>query len=83
MDKHIPIALQHRPEIVIHSAPIAQALGLDVAAFQRLLEDRTITQLCERGTDEDAGTYRASLHSKWDGGNQARFIPPPPSVTTP
>ena len=62
MDKHIPIALHRTPEIVIDSAPIAQAFGLDVAAFQRLLEDRKITQLCERGTDEDAGTYRASFY---------------------
>lgn len=67
MGKRIPIDLhtidqQHAIEIVIDGAPIARALGLDTATFLRLLALRKIDQLCERGTDEDAGLYRASFY---------------------
>lgn len=62
MGKRIPIDLNPRVEITIDGAPIAAALGLDKADFFRLLAIGKITQLCERGTGEDAGLYRASFY---------------------
>ena len=50
-----------RPELEIDGALVARAMGLDVAAFRQLMDDGKITVLCERGTGEDAGTWRASL----------------------
>ncbi|MDE2407664.1 MAG: hypothetical protein KGL91_07365 [Xanthomonadaceae bacterium] len=58
----IPIALNPRPEIEIEAAPVAAALGLDVETFLTLLAQRKIDQLCERGTGDDAGLYRASYY---------------------
>ena len=46
-------------------------MGLDVAAFRQLMDDGKITVLCERGTGEDAGTWRASFYY---GGRRARFV---------
>ena len=39
-----------------------RALGLDVEAFRRLMDERRIAVLCERGTDADAGLYRATFY---------------------
>lgn len=50
------------PSIEIDSALIAPGLGLDPAEFQRLLDNGKIRVLCERGTGEDAGSYRASFY---------------------
>ncbi len=58
----IPIALQPALEIEIDATPIASAFGLTPEAFLRLLRQRRISQLCERGTGEDAGLYRASFY---------------------
>lgn len=66
MAKPIPISLEeHAPVIEIEAAPVAEGLGLAPADFMQLLEDRKITQLCERGTGEDAGLFRASFY--YDG----------------
>lgn len=63
MAKPIPISLEeHAPAIEIEAAPVAEGLGLDPGEFMQLLEDRKITQLCERGTGPDAGLYRASFY---------------------
>ena len=62
MAKPIPISLEeHAPAIEIEAAPVAEGLGLAPAEFLRLLENRKITQLCERGTGPDEGLYRASF----------------------
>ncbi|MFC5570235.1 DUF6522 family protein [Lysobacter yangpyeongensis] len=50
------------PPIEIDGARIARGLGLDVATFRQLMADRKITVLCERGTGEDSGFWRASFY---------------------
>ena len=50
------------PDIEIDGALVAQGLGLDVATFRQLMERRQVTVLCERGTGEDAGLWRASFY---------------------
>lgn len=62
MGKPIPVELNPLHEIEVDGERVAQALGLEVATFRRLLEDRKITVLCERGIDEDAGQYRATFY---------------------
>ena len=61
----IPISLQpaqRGPSIEVDAARIAPGLGLDVTAFRQLMADRKVTVLCERGTGEDAGLWRASFY---------------------
>ena len=61
----IPISLQggpREPPIEVDAARIAAGLGLDVEAFRKLMEHRKITVLCERGTGEDSGRWRASFY---------------------
>ena len=58
----IPAVLAERASIEIDGAVVARSLGLDVEAFRQLMADRKITVLCERGTGEDAGLYRASFY---------------------
>ena len=61
----IPISLQggpREPPIEVDAARIAAGLGLDVDAFRKLMEHRKITVLCERGTGEDSGRWRASFY---------------------
>jgi hypothetical protein len=60
-----------RPELQIDGALVAGAIGLDVATFRQLMDDGKVTVLCERGTGEDAGRWRASFYY---GGRRARFI---------
>lgn len=62
MDKRIPIALDSAPDIAVDGDLVARALGLDTTAFRQLMEDRKIAVLCERGTGEDAGLYRATFY---------------------
>ena len=50
------------PSIEVDSALIAPGLGLEPAEFKRLLDSGKIRVLCERGTGEDAGAYRASYY---------------------
>ena len=62
MDRRIPIELAATREIAIDGEFVARALGLDVEAFRRLMDERRIAVLCERGTDADAGLYRATFY---------------------
>ena len=62
MGNPIPIDVNPSFDIALDPAPVAAALGLSTAEFLRLLETRRISQLCERGTGEDAGLYRASFY---------------------
>ena len=59
------------PPIEISAALVARELGLELAEFRRLMDNRKIKVLCERGTGEDAGRYRASFYH---GERRARFI---------
>lgn len=59
------IAIETNPEadpIEIDGALVARGLGLSVPEFQQLMDDRKVTLLCERGTGDDAGLYRASFY---------------------
>ena len=61
----IPLSLHEdprQPVIEVDAARVARGLGLRVAWFRKLMDDRKITVLCERGTGEDAGRWRASFY---------------------
>lgn len=62
MGRSIAIDLNPKFEIEIDGGLIADALELDQETFFHLLEIRKIDQLCERGTGEDEGLYRASFY---------------------
>lgn len=55
----------------IDGAMVARELDLDVARFRQLMADGKIAVLCERGTGEDANTWRASFYH---GQRRARFV---------
>ena len=83
----IPVRLAEQPSIEIDAALVAQGLGLEVAEFRRLMEVRRISVLCERGTGEHAGLYRASFYHQ---GRRMRLVvdaegrpvePPAPAET--
>ncbi len=59
-DRRIDVAIN--PEVEIDAALVADGLGLEVDAFRQLMEQRKISVLCERGTGEDAGLYRATFY---------------------
>lgn len=59
------------PAIEISGAMVAGELGLEVDEFRQLMEVRKIKVLCERGTGEDEGLYRATFYH---GDRRARFI---------
>lgn len=72
MARPIPISLEDRaPLIEIDAGRVAAGLGLAIADFRQLMEDRKITQLCERGTGADAGLYRASFYYE---GRRVRLV---------
>ena len=58
----IPIQLSSARAVEIDGALVARGLGLATEAFRKLMDDRQVTVLCERGTGEDAGRYRASFY---------------------
>lgn len=61
----IPIRLceaPHATSVEIDGARVARGLGLEVSAFRQLMADRKIGLLCERGTGEDAGRWRATFY---------------------
>jgi hypothetical protein len=62
MGAPIPIEVNPTRDIEIDAALVAPGLGLEIAEFKRLMETRRITVLCERGTGEHAGLYRASFY---------------------
>ena len=54
--------VERSPPIEIDAALVAPRLGLALAEFRQLMEQRRITVLCEMGVGEDAGRYRASFY---------------------
>ena len=71
MGKTIPIDLNPSRAVEIDGALVATGLGLALADFRQLMEHRKITVLCERGTGEDAGLYRASFYHE---GKRVRLV---------
>ena len=71
MGNPIPIELNPVNEVTVDAALVAAGLGLEVAEFRRLMDQRKITVLCERGTGPDAGLYRASFYH---GGKRVRLV---------
>jgi hypothetical protein len=69
--RQIPAALVDPLSIEIEGAVVARALGLEVDVFRQLMRDRKITLLCERGTGEDHGRYRATFYH---GSRRARLV---------
>lgn len=59
------------PLLDIEGALVARALSLDVTDFRRLMDTGKVTVLCERGTGDDSGCYRASFYH---AGQRARFV---------
>lgn len=57
--------------IHIEGALVAQALGLDVDTFRQRMDNKQISQLCERGTGEDLGLFRTTFYYQ---GKRARFV---------
>ncbi|PJJ98733.1 hypothetical protein CO641_08970 [Lysobacteraceae bacterium NML91-0213] len=49
--------------VEIEAAAVATGLGLDEAAFRRLMEVGKVSVLCERGVGEHAGQFRATFYS--------------------
>ncbi len=47
--------------IEIDAVVIAKGLGIDPDVVQEQMQAGTITSLCERGVDDDAGTFRLSF----------------------
>src|SRR3546814_16599046 len=62
MGKTIHIDVNPSHAVEIYGALVARGLGLAVPAFRQLMDRRQITVLCERGTGQDAGLYRASFY---------------------
>lgn len=71
MDTGKRIGIQVNPQVEIDGALVARALDLEVEEFRRLMEDRRISVLCERGVGEDEGLYRASFYY---GERRARMV---------
>lgn len=71
MSRSIPLELNPERSIEIDGALVADGLGLSVAEFRQLMEDRKVTVLCERGVGEDAGLYRASFYYE---GRRVRLV---------
>lgn len=62
MAERIPIKVNPPLDIEVDGALVADALGLAPATFRQLMESGKITVLCERGTAEDQGLYRATFY---------------------
>lgn len=60
-----------KPQIDIDGPTVARTLGLEVDEFRELMNNGKISVLCERGTGEDEGRYRASFYYQH---KRARFI---------
>lgn len=73
MGESIPIDLNPSRAVEVDGALVARGLGLEVAEFRQLMEQRKITVLCELGTGEDAGLYRASFY--YDGKRVQLVVP--------
>lgn len=71
MGEPIPLQLSAAPGIEVDGALVARGLGLEVDAFRELMARGRIRVLCERGTGEDAGLYRATFYHD---GRRARLV---------
>lgn len=49
--------------IEVDAAIVAEGLGIEPSLVQEQMREGTITSLCERGIDEDAGRYRLTFFS--------------------
>ena len=47
--------------IEVDATFVAEGLGIDPSLVQEEMREGTITSLCERGIDEDAGRYRLTF----------------------
>ena len=57
--------------ISVDAKLIGKSLGVEVSLVQALIRERKITSICERGVDQDAGTYRLTF---FHGGRRLRLI---------
>ena len=62
MSKSIPVVLNPTTAVEIDASIVAEGLELPVTRFRQLMEHRKITLLCERGTGEDIGLFRATFY---------------------
>ena len=49
--------------IEVDPAIVATGLRLDIDALRAALQDRTVTSLCEKGIEQDAGRFRLTFFS--------------------
>lgn len=49
--------------ILVDPAIVAKGLRLDVEALRAALQDGTVTSLCEKGIEQDAGRFRLTFFS--------------------
>jgi len=71
MGNPIDLHIADQPGIEIDGDLVARGLGLGVDRFRELMAIRKISVLCERGTGEDAGLYRASFYHE---GRRMRLV---------
>lgn len=58
----IPLVLASAPSIEVEGALVAAGLGMEVAEFRERMDQGRVRVLCERGTGEDDGLFRASFY---------------------
>ena len=71
MGDPIPLELAEARDIEVDGVLVARALGLAVDEFRGLMARGQVRVLCERGTGEDAGLYRASFYHQ---GRRVRLV---------
>jgi hypothetical protein len=57
--------------ISVDAKLIGKSLGVEVPLVQALIREMKITSICERGVDQDAGTYRLTF---FHGSRRLRLI---------
>lgn len=71
MSKSIPITLSSSMNVEIDAMIVAEGLDLAVPRFRELMQQGKVAVLCERGTGEDQGLYRASFYH---AGKRVRLV---------
>ena len=71
MSKSIPITLSSSVNVEIDATIVAEGLDLAVPRFRELMQQGKVAVLCERGTGEDQGLYRASFYH---AGKRVRLV---------
>ena len=71
MGRPIPIDLNPAHTVDVDGVLVARGLGLELAEFRQLMERQQVKILCERGTGEHAGLYRASFYHE---GKRVRLV---------